>query len=801
VSVLNPDGGQSPPSPLAVLALTALQPGQIEGLPAGKNKTASKALPTPVIASISPNPGPTGATASITGSNFGTCTDTSPVARFTGANNATIVATRTSCGSNTFAVQVPATAITGPVTVTAGTAVSAGFPFTVNNPRPAGVTPTSGFAGTAVVLDITGANFQPGMTVALEPSTGIQVGPVTPIDATRIQVPVTLTQNAPFGLRELVLTNADGGVGRLPNAFQVNIASSTTLTLSLTDQGGNPLNLGTWLPSVQGVQVTLGSTGACTTKTVTPTTVHLRADLSGAALPPNVTFTIVPSAIRGTAANEDCEADPVSGVALAATATPTNDFSIATLGTVPSLTLPLTVTVPVVSLGSPGGVPAGQATVQLSSWDWGGKVAITVTDSAVAPTLATTVTLPLDTDGDDLPDVYENNAVEGVDNTDASGVGVLDGSRQDRNGNGITDREDRFARDGLTNFEKYRGLYRKGPLNGTAGPMLEPLRLGAGKRNLFVRARGFGDDPVVMGQPGTCGINNAGAPVPNPMPGFPCPVFQVGDAFPSNGVRVWNVAPSFTPTSIFPIRSYVSPSRPTLDMATLTYDAVNCATNSPCDHTGKAGIRQWQFPTLGFSTFGTGTTYGDARVFLRAVKGYFVDRPYRHQEDPPGRFIPLQNSPHGRAMLAPIISVCDNVSAGADNGVVDSGECTTTVTDPDGTVITVIGGDVFVPGVFVADMTAMDVNNDGCVELPFAPDPTTLPLCDQAEASGSDGQATLQQVVRSLTTHELGHATGINLHTTDATDLMYQYTINWTRDARFSPAAAQLLQIHNKGLQ
>jgi hypothetical protein len=240
----------------------------------------------------------------------------------------------------------------------------------------------------------------------------------------------------------------------------------------------------------------------------------------------------------------------------------------------------------------------------------------------------------------------------------------------------------------------------------------------------------------------------------------------------------------------------VTPSTPTLDMATVTYDAFNCATNSPCDHTGKTGIRQWQFPTLGFSTFGTGTTYGDARVFARAVKGYFLDRPYRHKEDDTGRFIPIANSPHGLPMLSPITNVCDNLSAGADNGLADSGECTTVVNN-----VAVPGGDVFAPGVFTADLTVMDVNNDGCVELPFAPDPTTLPLCDKAAGTGEFGQATLQQVVRSLTTHELGHAAGINVHTTDAADLMYQYTINWSRDATFSPAAAQLIQIHNTGLQ
>jgi hypothetical protein len=644
------------------------------------------------------------------------------------------------------------------------------------------------------VLDITGTGFQSSVVVALTPAaTGVTVGRVTFLDSTRIQVPVTLAPGATFGLRDLVLTNGDGGAGTLPNAFQVNIASSTTLTFALTDQAGNELNRATWLPSVQGVQVTLDSTGRCTAKTVTPTTVLLKARVSGTLLPLTLTFTIAPSAIRGTAANEDCEIDPVTGTPLAANATPTNDFTIAPLGTIPALTAPLTVE------GVP--VKAGEATVQLSSWDWGGKVIVTVTDVPAAPTVAATTSFPLDTDGDDLPDVYENNAVQGVDNTDASGVGVLDAARQDRNGNGVNDRNDRFALDGLSNFEKYRGIYLKGPLNGTTGVMLDPLRLGAGKRNLFVRGRGFRDDPAVESRAGTCGIDNAGNPVQNPMPQLPCPAFQIGDAFPTNGVRVWNVARSFTPTSVFPTRSYVTPATPTLDMATVTYDAVNCATNSPCDHTGKTGVRQWQFPTLGFSSFGTAATYGDARVFVRAVKGYFMDRPYRHQEDASGRFIPIAGSPHGKAMLSPITNVCDNVASGADNGVANSGECTTAKTNPDGTTSTVPGGDVFVPGLFTADMSAMDVNNDGCVELPFAPDPTTLPICDPTVESGTDGQATLQQVVRSLSTHELGHAAGINTHTTDPADLMYQYSINWTRDGRFSPAAAQLLQIHNKGLK
>jgi hypothetical protein len=74
-----------------------------------------------------------------------------------------------------------------------------------------------------------------------------------------------------------------------------------------------------------------------------------------------------------------------------------------------------------------------------------------------------------------------------------------------------------------------------------------------------------------------------------------------------------------------------------------------------------------------------------------------------------------------------------------------------------------------------------------------------LARCTPTAFSADSPQATKQQVVRSLITHELGHAAGVNTHTTDATDIMYQSTINWIRDGHFSSTAAGLLQIHNKG--
>jgi predicted Zn-dependent protease len=97
----------------------------------------------------------------------------------------------------------------------------------------------------------------------------------------------------------------------------------------------------------------------------------------------------------------------------------------------------------------------------------------------------------------------------------------------------------------------------------------------------------------------------------------------------------------------------------------------------------------------------------------------------------------------------------------------------------------------------------MDVTNDGCVERPEVGDPTAVPSClDRTADWAPYPQATKQQVVRSVITHELGHAVGVSIHTsTDAGDIMLDYSTNWTRDDHFSADAAPMISIHNKGLR
>src|SRR5262249_50295202 len=162
---------------------------------------------------------------------------------------------------------------------------------------------------------------------------------------------------------------------------------------------------------------------------------------------------------------------------------------------------------------------------KLASWDWGGSVRIDVTDAPAAPTMSASLTLPADLDRDGLPDVYEDDPV----NLDKNGENVLDRTKGDRNGNGNPDGQDRFAPDGLTNFEKYRGVYLVAPVAGSTGPLGSYTRLGAGVRNFFVRGRGFSTDPSRPA--GTCGLNSLTGQAVASDPTFPCPKVQGGTAF------------------------------------------------------------------------------------------------------------------------------------------------------------------------------------------------------------------------------------------------------------------------------
>src|SRR5262249_6667759 len=164
------------------------------------------------------------------------------------------------------------------------------------------------------------------------------------------------------------------------------------------------------------------------------------------------------------------------------------------------------------------------------------------------------------------------------------------------------------------------------------------------------------------------------------------------------GVEVMNVTKSFTATTQLPRKSFANPSMPTLDLLTVVYDGHSCNGAESCNQTTKTGIRQFQFPTLGFSTFGSGSTYGTARVYKRAIDGYFRHRPYQHRTNDATRVVIAAD---GRPMLAPIKIVADV----NDNGLRDTKEAV----DASGNLL----GDTYVGGSANQTLSALDVNNDG----------------------------------------------------------------------------------------
>jgi hypothetical protein len=97
---------------------------------------------------------------------------------------------------------------------------------------------------------------------------------------------------------------------------------------------------------------------------------------------------------------------------------------------------------------------------------------------------------------------------------------------------------------------------------------------------------------------------------------------------------------------------------------------------------------------------------------------------------------------------------------------------------------------------FLFELSPFNVDNDS------APVEVELPLV----GSSSDYidplyENTLEQVVKMIVTHELGHNVGITVHTGDTSCAMHEKTNNFVRDKHFSSTAEALVRIHNTPYQ
>jgi hypothetical protein len=668
--------------------------------------------------------------------------------------------------------------------------------FGVTDPSLSSVVPeTPAVLGGTTILDISGSKFTAGSTVEIS-GTGVSVGSISLVSSSFLTVPITITAIAAAGPRDVTVRNVDGSSASRTQAFQIFDPNQVAFAISVLNTANQDITA-TFQSSVDAT-VTVGADGKCTAKTVTPSFVRVRATYLGTGTPPaQARFDLTGfTSYLGTAINDECEIDPVTGQR---TLVASRDVALSAVGAAspPSVYDPASLTATASDQG--GGVYV----VQLWTYDWGASALVRVSRTDAVPGSGT-MTLPLDADGDSLPDVFEDATT--LNNVNAAGVAVVE-LNATAGGARVLDRLSataggsvKSAADGYTNFEKYRGVYLKGPSAGQTGALQYHVRLGAGQRHLFLRGHGFaGDFRLAAGQ---CGLEppaanrsslnfNQWTPVTDTS-GAACPRFEVGTAFAGESIQVHDVTPAFSATTAFPRVSFQTGVDATADLAELAYDAYNCNGGEPCDHTSKTGPRNWKFWTYGVSAVGSATQYGiGARVVKKVVDSLFGDKPYEHRTNDPTRVV---TDSAGNAMLAPLTIVADNSSKGPDDGLVQSEPV-----DGTGKLL----GDTYIPTSYAKDFTVFDTNKDSCTELPLVTDPTALTRCpDLSAASASSPQATRQQAVRLMITHEVGHMIGASIyHNTNPQSVEYQYTNNWDRDNLFGPETAPELRLHNRGQQ
>jgi len=110
--------------------------------------------------------------------------------------------------------------------------------------------------------------------------------------------------------------------------------------------------------------------------------------------------------------------------------------------------------------------------------------------------------------------------------------------------------------------------------------------------------------------------------------------------------------------------------------------------------------------------------------------------------------------------------------------------------------VPVTAGNAGPPWLYNQDLSPFNINknfynndtNRPLVELPVASDPGNV---------NPAFEFTREQVLKHVTTHEIGHAVGVSVENADSTCVMYQYSTNWIRDNHFSSGAAGLIRIHN----
>ena len=354
------------------------------------------------------------------------------------------------------------------------------------------------------------------------------------------------------------------------------------------------------------------------------------------------------------------------------------------------------------------------------------------------------VTIPPDRDGDLLPDAWEDL------------FGNLETS-----GDVDTSEDNLVIGDGASNFKEYRGwvwgtleavpsadigpadqhTYQTATLLPTG--QLTHIRTDPRRKDYFIEYTGFS------------------------LPGEACQCpFAIGLAFAHAGIDV----------HVRDLDRQADPGQRNLDVARLTLDPVGVFSGENGD-INKNGVHVWFPDRKGLSGIGTSAAYGPGtKVYQVPTERYFQQRPY-------------QDGNSSGQLEAPDDASIEDSNDNAANDRIQGNNFEDAAGDG-------LDGDLYVPGSFAEGLTALDIDNDGHVEMPRQTDPANIP---------PTVEYTLEQVYKHVGTHELAHAAGaIQDHSLDPTDVMNAETEDWQRDGHLGVSSdgsgnssAGQMKIHN----
>ena len=479
---------------------------------------------------------------------------------------------------------------------------------------------------------------------------------------------------------------------------------------------------------------------------------------------------------------------PIDGAATNDTADPNNDFSFDTGQGNTNVTVQAT---------------GSQAAITLYSFDYGGRLTLKAVTTYQGSPLEATIELPLDSDQDGLPDIWEN-AHAGF---NAAHPHTFSTSELDSVVDIDTSLDNAYTGDGLTNFEEYRGIVFDPPNGSTYHTRLNPLR-----KDLFVRGNDFKNsiNPNFTSAAGAVQDFSVDyASIYNQPAGTP-------GAFMEAGIDVHDVTgmASFSKTDEPPnIDILVVTNETERDPGDGWIHTLLGLENGFINHPSLKKPRYWTWDLKGASYIGDAKLYAVLRdgsgdplkqateTYHLCLMHYFFNRPYLEDTDN------TSQCTHGYAdKLDRLGNVEDYYVENGTNppdkhGNKNEERCIFDSRNP------VLDGDRMDPdwissGISYGaqkyeigiDYSAFDADADGRVETPIVADPAGLdPL------KLDPGEYTLQQVQLHTILHEMGYAVGMDeQHTSDPDCLMYQESIDWNRAGHFSPAARSQILIHNK---